>query len=94
MIRLHIGVPTAGMVSAGFAVSLARTLARLQPWFLPKFLPEECDYTTEDVPFFEKARGAGYDVWVDHDVSKQVGHTGKKVWYLNEYVSPEELNQA
>ena len=30
----------------------------------------------EDVSFFEKVREAGIKVWMDHDVSKAVGHCG------------------
>jgi hypothetical protein len=30
----------------------------------------------EDYAFFEKARRAGFDFWLDHDLSKEVRHMG------------------
>ena len=51
-----------------------------QPWFLPKFIAEENTYTTEDMPFFERVREAGFDVLLDHDASKLVAHVGRYTW--------------
>lgn len=43
-----------------------------RPWFE--------DYRTgEDVEFFAKARAAGFDVWIDHPLSKRVGHIAERV---------------
>ena len=47
-----------------------------RPWFLPKWDEASQGYTTEDLPFYEKARAQGYRVWVDHDASKMIGHNG------------------
>lgn len=55
-----------------------------QPWFAPRFLPDENSYTTEDLPFFEKAIAAGYKVYLDHDASKLVTHIGRKAWNWKE----------
>jgi len=66
-------------------VGLAVVLTRLEvfenvalPWFLFVWDPEFPDtYMTEDCYFFRKARAAGLDVWVDHDVSQEIGHIGE-----------------
>lgn len=47
-----------------------------KPWFLPEYVPHLDTYTTEDNPFFARARKAGFPCLVDHDASKLVGHIG------------------
>jgi len=51
-----------------------------RPWFLPQWSEEHQIYTTEDLPFFDKAREYGYRCWVDHDASKMIGHAGSWVF--------------
>lgn len=66
----------------GFGVSIIATKvfeAIPEPWFLPTWTKEK-GYSTEDLPFFRKAREAGFKVWVDHDASKAVAHVGRKQW--------------
>lgn len=68
---------------SGFGVSLfeIEVFKRTpQPWFLPKFIPEANSYTTEDNPFYERVREAGFDVYLDQDASKLVSHLGGKSW--------------
>ena len=68
---------------SGFGVSLFRTevLRKIpQPWFMPVFNPEKCEYTTEDNPFFARARAAGYTVYLDQDASQLVEHIGRHSW--------------
>lgn len=56
-----------------------------QPWFLPKFIPEEDGYTTEDNPFYERVRNAGYKVYLDQDASKLVSHLGGSSWNWRDF---------
>lgn len=44
-----------------------------QPWFCEDPIKE----VGEDVYFCGKAREAGFDIWIDHDLSKDVGHIGE-----------------
>lgn len=72
---------------SGFGVSLISTdvFRRVpQPWFLPDFAPDSGEYTTEDNPFFRKAREAGFSVYLDQDASKLVSHAGSKTWNWQE----------
>lgn len=77
---------TTGLVPiaySGFGVSLfeVEVFKRTpQPWFLPKFIPESNTYTTEDNPFYERVREAGFPVYLDQDASKLVSHLGGKAW--------------
>lgn len=47
-----------------------------RPWFLPRWAEDQNTYTTEDLPFYERARAVGHRCWVDHDASNMIGHVG------------------
>jgi hypothetical protein len=49
-----------------------------KPRFLAKWVPQLQEYTTEDKPFFDNVRAAGYQVYLDHDASKMLTHWGMK----------------
>lgn len=79
---------------SGFGVSLisAEVFRKVpQPWFMPRFLPEVSEYTTEDNPFFALAREAGYTVYLDHDASKMLRHIGRRAWDWREF-KPQQAN--
>ena len=73
---------------SGFGVSLIDVEVfkkTQQPWFLPDFhAANGGEYTTEDNPFFRRAREAGFPVYLDHDASKLVSHCGNAVWNWKE----------
>lgn len=46
------------------------------PYFDFKWLPEESLWMGEDYLFFEKAKELGYELYIDHDLSKRVNHIG------------------
>lgn len=46
------------------------------PRFLAVYDPTSGVYTTEDKPFYEAARAAGFPAFVDHRISKKVTHNG------------------
>lgn len=73
---------------SGFGVSLfeVEVFRRTpQPWFMPDFDPSQNSYTTEDNPFFRRAREAGFKVLLDHDASKLLGHVGRRAWRWQEW---------
>ena len=47
-----------------------------QPWFEIPYVPDFNGFQGEDVSFCKRATIAGYDVWVDHELSKYVRHIG------------------
>jgi hypothetical protein len=46
-----------------------------QPRFQPKWK------LSEDAAFCDMVRASGYDVFLDHSASKEIGHVGTRSWY-------------
>lgn len=59
-----------------------------KPRFLMKWLPEIQTYTTEDVPFFEAVKEAGFPIYVDQEVSKRVWHVGSFGYDFSQELDP------
>ena len=75
---------------SGFGFSLFSTevfKAIPQPWFGTDWDAENLKHTTEDFPFFNKVRAAGFEILLDHDASKCLGHIGRKVWRWNDPIN-------
>jgi hypothetical protein len=67
------------VIHVGMAVMLtdARIFKGLEePWFPMTWSPERKQYVGEDVYFCHLMRSMGLKVWVDHDLSKEIGHIG------------------
>ena len=47
-----------------------------QPHYLQEYVTELNLEIGEDIYFCNKAKAAGFDVWVDHDLSKEIAHIG------------------
>jgi hypothetical protein len=47
-----------------------------QPHYLQDYVPEINLEIGEDIYFCNKAKQAGFEVWVDHDLSKEIAHIG------------------
>lgn len=56
-----------------------------QPWFNMEWQPDLEQYYGEDWFLCKKMEKAGINIWVDHDLSKQVGHVGQ-LEYTHQYV--------
>ena len=46
------------------------------PYFMIGFSPKTNQFTGEDIFFCRKARATGYEVLIDHDLSRELGHIG------------------
>lgn len=69
---------------SGFGVSVidVDVFKRMpRPMFMPDYNPETKKYTTEDNPFFRRARESGFTVYVDHDASKMLTHIGRSAFH-------------
>lgn len=67
--------------SNGFAFSLIdkELFWKIEPpWFNVTF--ENGQWVSEDESFCHAARDAGYDVWIDADLTKKIGHIGVKTY--------------
>ena len=76
----------------GFAVVLikAKVFEALDaPYFDYDFLPEKDEFRGEDYHFFDSARAAGFEIYVDQDLSKQVNHLG--VFAFNPLLKQAEI---
>lgn len=52
------------------------------PWFQFEWLgSEKAAFRGEDYGFCDKARAYGYEIYIDHDVSQQIGHIGTFAHY-------------
>lgn len=47
-----------------------------KPWHMLAWNEKKQEIVGEDVYFCRKARAAGADIWIDHDLSKEVFHIG------------------
>lgn len=61
---------------------------RKRPLFMFEWIGGKNKFRGEDVVFCQKLRKAGATLWVDQDLSKQVGHVGT-FSYLPVYPAPE-----
>ncbi len=76
----HRGLVQRKRTPLGF--SLIRTEVFRQvplPWFTNEWIPELEDYEPEDYAFCRKARAAGLSIWVDLDLSHELGHIGQVI---------------
>jgi hypothetical protein len=60
-----------------------------QPWFWFEMLPGD-KLLGEDVYFCVKANDAGFETWVDHDLSNEIGHVGTYTFGWHDIVLEEE----
>jgi hypothetical protein len=69
--------------SVGFGVLLMRTdvaLDLVRPWFCHGRNPETGADVGEDRMFCRAVRAAGYEILIDHDLSKEIGHIGQHTY--------------
>ena len=75
--------------ATGLGVTLIHTSvfkAMPKPWFYVPYLKEIDGTWGEDIWFFNEARKAGFPVFIDHDLSKEVYHIGLREFdYLDAY---------
>lgn len=80
----------------GFGLCLieTRVFKELErPWFLNTYI--DGVYTTEDLPFYWKAREKGFIAYCDQDASKHIGHIGIHDYRWHQtFEKPQEKPQA
>jgi len=69
------GLQKAQTLGSGFMLVKREVYESFEwPWYEEKWDPT--GYTSEDIHFCHKARAAGFDVWCDLDLSREIGHSG------------------
>jgi hypothetical protein len=92
------GLQEVGSVGMGVMLIKANVFAKLaEPWFETPWRHDKRGYIGEDVFFCRKAREAGFKIWIDHDVSKEIGHIGMfefkhdHTWVMREVQEQEKV---
>lgn len=62
-----------------------------QPWFQNVYDPERKKWIGNDVRFCGLLRERGVKIYVDHDLSKQIGHTGVRTYWTTDVEEWEKL---
>jgi hypothetical protein len=71
------GVEEVLHTGTGFLLIKRRVFETMEkPWFETTYRHKQDDWLGEDVYFCIMARQAGFKVHIDHDLSKDIGHTG------------------
>ena len=71
------GLQEVGSVGMGVMLIKAGVFKALsEPWYETPWRSDKRGYIGEDVFFCKKARESGFKIWIDHDVSKEIGHIG------------------
>lgn len=73
--RQKVGIEQASRVALGCALIDMKYIKNLpKPWFNFKWLEDKQDFGGEDYYFSDLCSTNGIEMWVDHDLSHQVGH--------------------
>ena len=72
------GLETVRQVGAAFMLIRRDVLEKLRPpLFMFEWVEDLKDYCGEDIYFSQLVQQAGFDMVIDHDLSKQIGHIGR-----------------
>lgn len=75
------GIEEVGLIPQGFTLVAREVYEAIpRPWFLNGWSAARERYVSQDYVFCEKARKAGFKLFVDQDVSKWVRHVGPKTY--------------
>ena len=84
------GVEEVCLLPQGFTLVAREVYETLpKPWFLMGYNQESGNYVYQDYYFSQKARDAGYKLYVDQDVSKLIYHTGPKNYEWSDALKSE-----
>lgn len=81
----------------GTGVICIKTEALLQvpfPWFAQPWLEEQQRFVGEDLYLMGQFRRAGVPVYIDHDLSWEVGHLGKYEYKMDDCIAERALADA
>lgn len=72
------GLEEADALGFGLVLVRADVFRKMpRPWFEIPYVPEEDGFQGEDVTFCQRARLSGYQIFVDHDLSRYIEHIGQ-----------------
>lgn len=88
--RGRAGLERVDFAPTGVMMIETRVFASLEmPWFKTEYDAATGTWSSDDIYFCRKARAAGFDTWVDHDLSQQIGHVGPHAFNHTMLLEPE-----
>lgn len=89
------GIEKVWRVGAGIMLIDLAIMEKIQkPWFEIRWNAEEEQHVGEDWFFCEQVEKAGFDIFIDHDVSRQIGHEGDFIYTHQHIPQIEEERKA
>lgn len=75
------GLQEVSLLPQGFTLVAREVYETIpRPWFLMGYSPKTGAYVYQDYYFSNQATKHGFKLYVDHDVSKKLGHVGPKLY--------------
>lgn len=72
-----VGLEKVWRVGSGIMLIEMASLAKIdKPWFEIRYSDKHAQFVGEDWYFVKKLEDAGFDIYVDHELSRLVGHVG------------------
>ena len=89
------GLERCHVLGTGVLCIQAQALMRVPyPWFAMPWLEEEQRFVGEDLYFMGLCRQAGVEVYVDHDISWEIGHIGTYVYEMKDVLAEKAMADA
>ena len=89
------GVEQVWRIGCGVLLLDLEVFAQLpKPWFSIEYNQERKDFVGEDWYLCEKLQAAGIPIYVDHDVSREIGHTGAYTFEHKDIVPRQVAEKA
>lgn len=89
------GIEKVWRVGAGIMMIDCSILAKIpKPWFEIRYSDKHSQFVGEDWYFVKKCEDAGFDVYIDHELSRNVGHIGYMQYTHAHIPAMEQLEAA
>lgn len=90
-----VGLEKVWRVGCGIMlVDLSIMPAIAKPWFEVRYHEKCAQYVGEDWYFCERVEAAGHDIYIEHELSRQIGHVGNKNYTIADIPVLDELQAA
>ena len=87
-----VGLEQCAALGFGVALTQMKVFEEIpSPWFATPFVESDDGFMGEDIYFAVKARKAGFEVFCDHDLSKEVRHIGPMEYAIEHSLALQEL---
>ena len=89
------GIQRVAVVGTAVMCIKADVLTQLEyPWFDQPYMPDQDAYVGEDLFWCGRLKQAGVPLYIDHDLSKEIGHLGKYEFTYKDPLAERERAEA